>query len=257
MRDTALLLRTLWRAGFRTGVFEDPCTDAALETARALKVPHVLHVDDQHMVHVRSATVGAAARKQRPVYREHSLTNRQDVVEYVQRLLAEQAGDASGGVVERMGGLVIGGATGAGGVCASCGLSTASERSGGCGSGGGGLERSNDRASSSGAIGSGGSGSGGGGSNKAPAATSDRGTGATYQVTFVAMLRQTSLIRKRLEATIVQNMNDTLMLFGRREMVHVLAVELSAAQLRSFAGAIDRRATEAENEEELGLAMER
>lgn len=58
LRDTVLVLRSLWRAGFRTGVVEEPSTDEALEVARAMNVPHVVQVDDQKVVHVRSYAAG-------------------------------------------------------------------------------------------------------------------------------------------------------------------------------------------------------
>lgn len=263
MRETVLVLRALWRAGFRTGIVEEASADEAQDVARGMHVPHVVLVDEQKVVHVRSwstaggsggdgdgaGSVGGGGRGQRRAYREHSVTNRQELVEYVQRLLAEEA-MATAAEAGGSGGTSHGGLGGLGGL---------GERPAANGLGGP-LSLGAAASSASGLSGSGGSGGAGGGAGtvgSASGGTLGGATGATYHVTFVTLLRQTVHSRRRLENQMVQNMTETLMQFGRREVVHVLAVDLPANVLRALAGAVDRRAAAHENAEEIAVVMER
>lgn len=79
-----------------------------------------------------------------------------------------------------------------------------------------------------------------------------------YQVTFCTPEKLTSNVRRRVENQLTQTMSASLMLFGKKEFVHIVVVELPAIVLRAIASTVDPRdPTFKETRDEVAIIIER
>lgn len=79
-----------------------------------------------------------------------------------------------------------------------------------------------------------------------------------YQVMFCTPEKLTSNVRRRVENQLTQTMSASLMLFGKKEFVHIVVVELPAIVLRMIASTVDPRdPTFKETRDEVGIIIER
>lgn len=79
-----------------------------------------------------------------------------------------------------------------------------------------------------------------------------------YQVTFCTPEKLTSNVRRRVENQLTQTMSASLMLFGKKEFVHIVVVELPAIVLRAIASTVDPRdPTFKETRDEVAMLIER
>lgn len=62
-----------------------------------------------------------------------------------------------------------------------------------------------------------------------------------YQVTYCIPEKLTSSVRRRVENQLTQTMSSSLILFGKKEFVHIVVVELPANVLRAIASIADPR----------------
>lgn len=79
-----------------------------------------------------------------------------------------------------------------------------------------------------------------------------------YQVTFCTPEKLTSNVRRRVENQLAQTMHASLMLFGKKEFVHILVVDLPAIVLRAIASTVDAKdPTFKQTRDEVAFVIER
>lgn len=217
LREVALILRSLWAAGIRAGIVEESDTDEAQDVARTIKAPHIVILGECGTLCVRSWN-------QHDEFFEKYLSNRQELPDYIQKILFEySAGSASG----------VGGGANDSGNASQIGNQVNSALN----------------------ISGGGGGNNNIGRNTFPnCAPSLPG----YQVTFCTPEKLTSNVRRRVENQLTQTMSASLMLFGKKEFVHILVVELPAIVMRAIASTVDPRdPTFKETRDEVATIIER
>lgn len=79
-RDVSQVLRSLWAAGIRAGLVEEPTIEDAQDVARGLNVPHLAMFDQTGVLCIRSWDGQNS-------FREYYFSNRQELVEHIQKHL--------------------------------------------------------------------------------------------------------------------------------------------------------------------------
>lgn len=85
-RDVSQVLRSMWAAGIRTGLVEEATLEDAQDVARNMQVPHVVIFDQAGVLLVRSWDGPNT-------FRDHYVSNRQELVEYIQKHNRSLAGN--------------------------------------------------------------------------------------------------------------------------------------------------------------------